>query len=109
MAVSLKRLNSTSCSQNRPQKDWYPLSVPLLDQHHLIALFQDKIVPYAHVSGKPSPNVLLLNKLVLEMLYLLQLLLVLQRDFTSAAPATGQGVACDGSNRRRSCGVADRR
>ncbi len=31
-------------------------------------------------------------------------LLVLQRDFTSAAPATGQGVACDGSNRRRSCG-----
>src|SRR6266700_6725966 len=28
-------------------------------------------------------------------------LLVLQRDFTSAAPATGQGVACDGSNRRR--------
>src|SRR5260221_6619880 len=35
--------------------------------------------------------------------------LVLQRDITSAVPATGQEVACDGSNRRRSCGAADRR
>src|SRR6266571_2035001 len=35
--------------------------------------------------------------------------LVLQRDFTTAVPATGQEVACDESNRRHSCGVADRR
>jgi hypothetical protein len=35
--------------------------------------------------------------------------LVLQRDFTSAVPVTGPGVACDGSNRQRSCGAADRR
>src|SRR6266487_5004481 len=35
--------------------------------------------------------------------------LVLQRDFTSATPATEPEVACDGSNRRRSCDVADRR
>jgi Pentapeptide repeats (8 copies) len=35
--------------------------------------------------------------------------LVLQRDFTSAVPAVGQEVACDGSNKRSSCGVVDRR
>ena len=35
--------------------------------------------------------------------------LVLQRDFTSADPAIGQGGACDGSSRRHSCGVADKR
>src|SRR5258708_37844099 len=35
--------------------------------------------------------------------------LVLQRDFTSAILVTGPAVACDESNRRRSCGVADRR
>jgi hypothetical protein len=35
--------------------------------------------------------------------------LVLQRDFTNAALATEQEVACDGSNRRRSCGVAGKR
>ena len=32
--------------------------------------------------------------------------LVLQRDFTSEVPAVGPEVACDGSSRQRSCGVA---
>jgi len=35
--------------------------------------------------------------------------LVLQRDFTNAALATEPEVACDGSNRRRSCVVAGKR
>src|SRR6266702_1503393 len=39
----------------------------------------------------------------------LNVALVLQRDFTSAIPATGQGVACDGSNRQRTCVAADKR
>ncbi len=35
--------------------------------------------------------------------------LVLQRDFTSVIPPTRRGAVCDGSNRRRSCDVADTR
>ncbi len=39
----------------------------------------------------------------------LPMVLVLQRDFTSAIPAIGPGVACDGSDRQRTCVAADRR
>ena len=35
--------------------------------------------------------------------------LVLQRDFTNATPAIGPEAASDESNRRRSCGAADKR
>src|SRR5258708_1028349 len=74
-----------------------------------IAIFLDEAQHFKKVgSGYSYLNQMDNIKALAEMTNAVYVL-VLQRDITSAVPVIGQEVACDGSNRRHSYGVADTR